>query len=353
MANVVEGLFQNITAIFHEPHGPLPDFTAVLVPLNFIDAGELFMNGEFTVDWGDGVPIAYDNEEGSEVPTGDVTLVGGTGSTFARLAGTGVRVDRWLSVDIQGIGLVSSFVDMCRGLESMETFTTVDPVGLTSMRGLFWDCFALDNVAVFDTSAVLFFDDMFRRCLALSGTLPLFDTSSALSMDRMFFFCTSVTGVPLFDTANCTGFRTTFQNCQNPTFPLFDMSSALDCSGMIRGNTALTECPDWDLSGVTDMTFFAFGNTSMTIFNPVDFTACTDFESMLQNCSALLVVGNLVQELVADFGEMFRSCTSLTTIGAIDTAAGGRTTFMFATTSSLTSPNAAEQLDILNGFDFN
>jgi hypothetical protein len=80
------------------------------------------------------------------------------------------------------------------------------------MAYMFYDCYSLKAVPLFDTSSVQYFLDMFDYCYSLE-TIPLFDTIAAEDMSLMFRYCNSLQKVPALNVAYCSNFSDIFNYC--------------------------------------------------------------------------------------------------------------------------------------------
>ena len=115
--------------------------------------------------------------------------------------------------------------------------------GLTSMAGMFSDCFSLVSIDLsgFDTSQATDMSYMFDGCLELANLdLSGFDTSQVTSMTSMFSDCFSLVSIDLsgFDTSKVTVMRYMFNGCSAlKTLDLsgFDTSRAAIAADMFQG----------------------------------------------------------------------------------------------------------------------
>ena len=185
-----------------------------------------------------------------------------------------------------------------RLLEVIEANST----GVTNMTNLFYDCFSLTSVPLFDTSSVTSMSYMFRYCYFLTS-VPHFDTSSVTSMLGTFESCQTLTTVPLFDTSSVTSMSRTFATCSRLTsVPLFDTSSVTSMSEMFFDCSNLTSIPLFDTSSVTDM----FGM----------FYRCSNVE----NGALALYQQASSQAIVPDHSRTFYNCGANTVTGSAELA---------------------------------
>jgi surface protein len=81
----------------------------------------------------------------------------------------------------------------------------------TNLGFLFQNCSSLQSVPLFNTSAVTAMNGMFQGCSALQE-VPLFNTAAAQTVSGMFVSCTSLRNIPLFNTSAVTNMSVMFQN---------------------------------------------------------------------------------------------------------------------------------------------
>ena len=156
--------------------------------------------------------------------------------------GTTVRHAYCEKVDIKTIGNATSMLNMfynCYSLQSVPLFNTINVV---SMQGMFQSCFSLQSVPMFNTINVTSMTNMFFACSSLQS-VPLFNTINVTNMQNMFYTCSSLQSVPLFNTINVTNMSLMFYNCVSLNFiPAFITTAittdfttfANDCSSLNR-----------------------------------------------------------------------------------------------------------------------
>ena len=133
--------------------------------------------------------------------------------------------------DVKTIGSVTSMVSMfynCYALQSVPLFNTQN---VTNMSSMFYNCYALQSVPLFNTQNVTNMGSMFASCYVLQS-VPLFNTQKVTAMQQMFQNCTSLNFIPNFNTNLVTNF-TTFANLCN----------SLDrCTTIFRNSVGLQNC---------------------------------------------------------------------------------------------------------------
>ena len=121
--------------------------------------------------------------------------------------------------------------------------------GLTNMSYMFFNCYTLQSVTLFNTSAVTSMSNMFSNCYTLQS-VPLFNTSAVTSMSSMFSSCYALQSVPLFNTSAVTNMGFIFSNCYAlQSVPLFNTSAVTDMS-LIFSNCytlVLNSGTDWSV----------------------------------------------------------------------------------------------------------
>lgn len=116
-----------------------------------------------------------------------------------------------------------------------------DTANVIDMSGMFYDCYLLTNIPLFDTSKVTKMSEMFYYCTKLT-TVPRFDTSKVTNMSDMFRSCSNLATVPQLDTSNVTNMETMFYNCTKlTTVPRFDTSKVTNMNYMFSNCGNLEE----------------------------------------------------------------------------------------------------------------
>ena len=174
--------------------------------------------------------------------------------------------------------------------EGIDTLPTIEGLSIsstdttTSFSNMFYGCYDLTEVPLFDTSNGTNFSYMFKNCKSLTE-VPLFDTSNGTNFSYMFSFCKSLTEVPLFDTSNGTNFSCMFDSCTLLTdVPQLDVSNGTNFSNMFRDCTSLTKVPQLDVSNGTNFTQMFKG---CTLLNDVTFVGSINSSIDFSECSLL------------------------------------------------------------------
>ena len=83
---------------------------------------------------------------------------------------------------------------------------------VTTMSGMFKNCYYLKSVPLLNTSNVTNMGDMFYNCYNLIS-VPSFNTSNVTNMGDMFSSCLELISVPSFDISNVTEMSSMFHEC--------------------------------------------------------------------------------------------------------------------------------------------
>ena len=176
----------------------------------------------------------------------------------------------------------------CYALQAVPLFDTSN---VTKMEGLFYNCRALQTVPLFDTSKVDDMDSMFSGCTALQ-TVPLFNTSNVWTMQGMFRGCSALQTIPLFDTSKVTGMETLFSGCRAlQTVPLFNTSNVWTMQSMFSGCSALQTVPLFDTSKSTttsQMFSSCYSLQTVPLFDTSGITGSYGMNSVFSGCYSLV-----------------------------------------------------------------
>ena len=265
-------------------------------------------------------------------------------------------------VRINQLGNVTTYSSLFYGFTRLKTVVIPDNITtVTNTSSMFFNCFSLYEVPLFDTSNVTNVTNMFYNCNTLVS-IPFFDTSSVTRIDSMFHFCSSITTVPLFDTSNVTNMTSMFNACLSLTsVPFFDTTNVTNMNSMFQNCYSLTSVPFFDTTNVTNMSsmfngchslksvpLFATSNatsmggtfsycTSLTTVPLFDTSKVTTMSSMFQYCYSLASVPFFDTSNVTAMASMFYDCRSITTVPAFNTRRVSSMASMFQNCYSLRS----------------
>ena len=322
----------------------------------------LSADGAYTVDWGDGVvenfasgvTAQHQYDYSSAALTGTdcsrgykqaiVTVTPQAGQTFSLLnlnlrhtSTTVLHASGFLDIAIAGSQLssltVSAAVQNVRMslLEQVKLYAN----GVTNMSYMFYGCYSLQSVPLFNTAAVTNMSYMFQNCFSLQS-VPLFNTAAVTNMSYMFQNCFSLQSVPAFNTAAVTNMGNMFYGCSSlQSVPLFNTAAVTSMSYMFPNCFSLQSVPLFNTAAVTNMSYMfyqCYALQSVPLFNTA---AVTNMSSMFQNCASLQSVPLFNTAAVTNMSYMFPNCFSLQSVPAFNTAAVTIITSMFSSCNSL------------------
>ena len=89
-----------------------------------------------------------------------------------------------------------------------------DTENITSIKLMFYGCYNLKSIPLFNTSNVTNMDSTFSECSNIT-TIPLLNTSNVKNMATMFSGCSNLITVPALDVSNVNNFNYIFNYCRN------------------------------------------------------------------------------------------------------------------------------------------
>jgi surface protein len=236
--------------------------------------------------------------------------------------------------NITTVTTTSSMFFNCYSLYEVPLFDTSNVTNVTNM---FYNCNTLVSIPFFDTSSVTGINSMFQFCSSIT-TVPAFDTSNVTNMTSMFNGCLSLTSVPFFDTTNVTLMSNMFNNCYSlASVPFFDTTNVTNMIAMFSGCHTLTSVPFFDTSNVTSMGSMFSYCTSLTTVPLFDTSKVTSMGGMFQYCYSLASVPFFDTSNVTSMGSMFYDCRSITTVPLFNTRRVSSMSSMFQNCYSLRS----------------
>lgn len=351
------------------------DFTATLTYLGSgattIECGTA--GQAFTVDWGDGSPVAYTATTPSITPTGTI------------IVGSDANPDKFR---------VASDV--------ITTAVITGGDSLTSLALAFYNLTNLTSLSIDDTSNVTLFNNAYRNTSITA--VPSTQYSSATNMNSAFRN-TNITSFPSTNFGSCSDFTSCWRECSalvsfgqptyaansdwdaafrdswaaGSTFPALNFSTQMRyAEEFLLGFGGNAIASGANFSNTTfGYHFFSSAGVNMTVGDlvmnscggnawfeassvvSINSLACAgsgSLASCFSNCTSLVTIGTITSESKTVFDSMFNNCTSLTTIGSLDTTStADASSFMFNNCSLLTSPDSTEQdsLDDAGGYDYN
>ena len=330
----------------------------------------ILAEGNYTVDWGDGVVedfasgvVAEHKYTYSSLPVGSVssrgykqvvvTLTPQAGQSITKLdisqrpaAFSGAqRSLQWLDITIStpnaitmriggglydfplglleqctivSLGHVADMTYMFSNCYRLQSLPLFDTSSVTNMSYMFYYCYSLQNVPFFNTSSVTNMSYMFSNCYRLLN-VPHFDTSSVVFMSYMFSNCYSLQAVPLFNTSLVTNMSNVFRFCYSLlTVPLFDTSLVTNMSNMFYYCQSLQAVPHFDTSSVTNMSYMFYYCYSLLTVPLFDTSLVTNMSYMFYYCYSLQNVPFFNTSLVTNMLNIFTNCRNLQNLPQFD-----------------------------------
>ena len=204
------------------------------------------------------------------------------------LATSGAYSPQWLDIAINCGNCTSLAVGGSTVTCSWVQRTNILSIGgITSFNQMFYNCYALQSVPLFNTAAGTSFNQMFYNCYSFQS-VPLFNTAAGTSFNQMFYGCYSLQSVPLFNTAAGTNFSQMFYNCYSfQSVPLFNTAAGTNFSYMFFNCSALQSVPLFNTAAGTSFTEMFFNCSALQSVPLFNTAAGTSFTNMFYSCSAL------------------------------------------------------------------
>lgn len=241
---------------------------------------------------------------------------------------------------INQIGALTSASFLFGSLRDLESVPLFNTSSVTNFSGMFNNCFSLQIIPLFNTISGTTLESMFQGCRSLL-TIPLLNTSNATNMTTMFRFCYSLQSIPLLNTSKVTSFSSMFRDCFSlQTCPLLDTSEATNLSFMFGYCNSLQSVPNFNTIKTTNMAGMFQSCLSLMSAPMMDTSNVTTFDGMFFLCSSLITVPLYNTSKVTVFANAFRGCSALQYFPDIDTSNATTVATMFNNCSSLVSiPN--------------
>lgn len=310
------------------PHEEVTNFSS-----NYIAIG---LSTNYTVDWGDGVieNVAgnitayhiynYNAISSSTLSTRGykqvlVTITPQVAGSFnhpqliARHFRTNISyVIPWLDITISApnaiyIGSLASAL--------VERITILSLGAVQNFNSLFLNCYRLQSVPAFNTSAATNTAFMFANCYMLK-TVPYLDTSLVTDMNNMFGGCCSLRSVPLYNTSANKNFSQMFISCAGlTTVPLFDMSAGTNTSIIFSNCNGLIETPAFNtVNSVTHSQLFR-NCASLRKVAPINTSNTINIVLMFFNCPSIQDIPTLDFSKVTSASQLTDADVSLKSSG--------------------------------------
>lgn len=284
-------------------------------------------NGEYVPDEGfDGmskVTVAVPAPEGDTLTEFLRVRNGEDLFSYSGSVPNAVVSDIHASLEMIPVGVLTNCTRMFYGTNgSLTTIPWFDTSNVIYTDNMFASCSALQTIPLLNTSKVTIMSYMFSSCSSLKS-VPLFDTSKVTNMSYMFKDCSSLTSVPLFNTGKVTTMNYMFYNCKKLTdVPLFDTSNVTNMGYMFRSCESLTEVPLLNTSNVTNMTYMFSSCDALTTVPLFDTRKVMNITSMFDSCDALTVIPALDFRGVTAPSSAFNGLKNITEIWIKNIGAG-------------------------------
>lgn len=325
----------------------LVDFIMELTPIDQTSTNDIYCNGAFCVDWGDGTITCSEGGRLTGVAQGTgspstITVAGGPDVTRARLFS-----DTFTAVDMSTSDTITSLETFAYHLNNLETFTMDDMSNVTTMYGAFTSCDSLTSFSYTTntTSALTNMREAFRACSSLTS-MPALNTSGVTNFIFAWTDCTSLTSFPSINTSSGTIFTACWNNCSGLTsFPALNFSSAVTLTYTWQGCTGLTSFPSISLASCDDLLYTWHRCTGLTSFPSLDFSNVDDIQAAWKGCSNITSMPDVNCSNATNTDQVFRDCVDLVCVAGLDTTnvGGGGTAYqMFYNCPSLLHPTASE-----------
>ena len=274
--------------------------------------------GQYQVDWGDGNVTLHNSGTIAQYQYNYTTLSNGTLSSrgykqviikVTPVSGNLLTCNfqqRYISTPVQNQAYSSGFLDCILSMPNANSGQSITFGGTTirhsycekvdiktignatNMNNMFYNCYSLQSVPLFNTANVTSMANMFQYCQSLQS-VPLFNTTNVTSMYSMFANCYSLQSVPLFNTSNVTIMSNMFNSCSSlQSVPLFFTANVTSMFNMFRDCSSLQSVPQFKTGNVTNMGGMFANCFSLNFIPPIYTEAITsDFTAFANNSNSL------------------------------------------------------------------
>lgn len=241
-------------------------------------------------------------------------------------------------VTIKTLGGCTNLGYLFSGCWSLQDIPLFDTSAVTSFSYTFAYCHALQNVAAFNMAAATTTYACFYQCLRLIST-PDFNLSSSADIGYFFGACPSLQRpgtLTLKTTGTISAVNLYYQDYSLLRVPMMDAQRITNGSAMFAECWALTEVPNLNFLTLTNATQMFYRCESLVRVPPVNMPAVTNATSMFQQCTALLAAPFLTLGALTNATSMFQECRSLREVPLLNLATLTNATSMFNTCAALT-----------------
>lgn len=221
--------------------------------------------------------------------------------------------------------------ELFRGCASLQSVPNV-PFAPTTCFAMFFDCYSIQEIPLFNTANATACHYMFYQCRRLQE-IPAFNFGNSTDFSLMFRYCYRLKYVPPLDTTKALYMQYMFEECYN--LELLGQTT-LNTSNVIRAEYMFNNCfrlrflPTMDTSKITRMDGMFYNNRSLLEMPQIDTSSNTNFyRTMGYNCSLKYTRFIGTTNLGTRFDEMFIGCYVLEYVPALDTSSATLTNNMF------------------------
>jgi len=167
-------------------------------------------------------------------------------------------------VKINTINTITNLQNMFAGCASLQSISLFNTANVTTMQGMFFSCQMLKTVPFFNTVSVVNGEGMFSTCTSLQ-IVPLFNFTNLIVMQNMFAGCASLKSIPLFNIPNVTSMQNTFGACVGLIeIPLFNTVNVQNMNATFFNCLSLQILPLFNTSNVVNFTVMFQGCHSLS-----------------------------------------------------------------------------------------
>lgn len=291
----------------------------------------LNIEGDYTVDWGDGTvenfgsgvvsehDIQWSGVSSSTLTSfgyrqAIVTITPQSGSSLTEISAASAPSDPTNINNVVDIRMAApNMVDMTQAFSTvyvnLELFEFVGTNMVDKVGSTFGSCYNLRKVTQFDMSNATLFDStftgcnslievpdmkitnpvrialMFRNCNELEYIPPM-DCTTVTTSNNAFEGCYKLKNNPVYNTQNITNMANMFNACANLTYVSIDISSATLVDGLFRNCDAIqkVELLNGDTGTITSTGFMFWNCVALTEVTPFDTSNSTNMTYMFNNC---------------------------------------------------------------------
>lgn len=316
---------------------------ALVAVFNYADINfaAVQVEGDFTVNWGDGVVENFASgttvghqfnyttlpgesycSRGYKQSLVTITPQAGMNLTkvnfnvippqFTGLISSSTMSIQWLDITLRGVEISFFAMDAGGGKYTpyLERVNFLGTNKCTNLTNCFYGCSALREVSI-DTSLSTSHASMFKYCHSLQKA-PMLDLSNSLSTNSMFYSCESLVLVPAYNTPKLDSTLYMFYYCTSlESVPLFNTSQVTNMAYMFYTCSALKSIPFFDTSKVTSMNNTFFQCRSLKTIPLLNTSKVQSFENMFNGCFSLQEIPALDASEATSFSGFLSGCYSL------------------------------------------